>query len=87
MRKMTLLLPVVVMIAFGFNDTPGRYNQTWEGFTLKWFYGFDDRGRPVGLFQDQRMGQAIWSSRSERSRRSRWRVISMMYPRATSQTS
>ena len=32
-----LLLPVLVMIVFGFNDTPGRYNQTWEGFTLKWY--------------------------------------------------
>ncbi len=32
-----LVLPVLVMIAFGFNDTPGRYNQTWEGFTLKWY--------------------------------------------------
>jgi len=32
-----LVLPVMVMIAFGFNDTKGRYNQTWEGFTLKWY--------------------------------------------------
>ncbi len=32
-----LALPVLVMILFGFNDTPGRYNQTWEGFTLKWY--------------------------------------------------
>jgi spermidine/putrescine transport system permease protein len=32
-----LVLPIFVMIAFGFNDTPGRYNQTWEGFTLKWY--------------------------------------------------
>jgi spermidine/putrescine transport system permease protein len=32
-----LALPVLVMIVFGFNDTPGRYNQTWEGFTLKWY--------------------------------------------------
>ena len=32
-----LTLPVLIMIAFGFNDTPGRYNQTWEGFTLKWY--------------------------------------------------
>jgi spermidine/putrescine transport system permease protein len=32
-----LTLPVLVMILFGFNDTPGRYNQTWEGFTLKWY--------------------------------------------------
>jgi spermidine/putrescine transport system permease protein len=32
-----LLLPVFIMIAFGFNDTPGRYNQTWDGFTFKWY--------------------------------------------------
>ncbi len=32
-----LVLPIAVMILFGFNDTPGRYNQTWQGFTLKWY--------------------------------------------------
>lgn len=32
-----LTLPVLVMILFGFNDTPGRYNQSWEGFTLAWY--------------------------------------------------
>ena len=32
-----LILPVLIMIAFGFNDTRGRYNQSWEGFTLKWY--------------------------------------------------
>ncbi|MET0415499.1 MAG: ABC transporter permease [Actinoplanes sp.] len=32
-----LVLPIMVMIAFGFNDTPGRYNQEWHGFTLKWY--------------------------------------------------
>ncbi|BCJ48780.1 ABC transporter permease [Actinoplanes sp. NBRC 14428] len=32
-----LTLPVLIMIAFGFNDTPGRYNQSWDGFTLKWY--------------------------------------------------
>ena len=40
-----LTLPVLVMILFGFNDTPGRYNQTWEGFTLKWYgrvFGIDE---------------------------------------------
>ncbi|MEV6495572.1 ABC transporter permease [Actinoplanes sp. NPDC051633] len=38
-----LTLPVLVMILFGFNDTPGRYNQTWEGFTFKWY------GRVFGI--------------------------------------
>ncbi|MFI5495069.1 ABC transporter permease [Actinoplanes sp. NPDC051859] len=32
-----LTLPVVVMVLFGFNDTAGRYNQSWEGFTLAWY--------------------------------------------------
>jgi spermidine/putrescine transport system permease protein len=32
-----LLLPILVMIAFGFNNPKGRYNQTWDGFTFKWY--------------------------------------------------
>jgi spermidine/putrescine transport system permease protein len=32
-----LILPILVMIAFGFNDPKGRYNQTWDGFTLRWY--------------------------------------------------
>jgi spermidine/putrescine transport system permease protein len=32
-----LALPIFVMILFGFNDTKGRYNQTWQGFTFKWY--------------------------------------------------
>jgi spermidine/putrescine transport system permease protein len=32
-----LTLPVLVMIVFGFNDTRGRYNQTWDGFTTTWY--------------------------------------------------
>ncbi|MCW2947124.1 MAG: binding-protein-dependent transport system inner rane component [Actinoallomurus sp.] len=32
-----LCLPIAVMIAFGFNDTTGRLNLTWQGFTLKWY--------------------------------------------------
>ncbi len=30
-----LFLPIVVMIAFGFNDNVGRFNFTWQGFTLE----------------------------------------------------
>src|SRR5690606_1931963 len=40
-----LCLPIVVMILFGFNDTQGRYNQTWQGFTLRWYaelFAIDD---------------------------------------------
>jgi spermidine/putrescine transport system permease protein len=32
-----LILPIFVMILFSFNDTKGRFNQSWEGFTLKWY--------------------------------------------------
>jgi spermidine/putrescine transport system permease protein len=32
-----LCLPIAVMIVFGFNDTHGRFNNTWQGFTLKWY--------------------------------------------------
>jgi spermidine/putrescine transport system permease protein len=40
-----LVLPILVMIAFGFNDAKGRYNQNWEGFTVKWYgqlFALDD---------------------------------------------
>ncbi len=30
-----LFLPVAVVIAFSFNDNAGRFNFTWQGFTLK----------------------------------------------------
>lgn len=29
-----LLLPIAVVIAFSFNDPKGRFNYTWQGFTL-----------------------------------------------------
>ena len=30
-------LPILVMIVFGFNDTKGRLNLRWQGFTLHWY--------------------------------------------------
>jgi spermidine/putrescine transport system permease protein len=30
-----LFVPIAVMIAFGFNDPQGRFNFTWQGFTLE----------------------------------------------------
>ena len=30
-----LLLPIAVMILFGFNDNQGRFNFNWQGFTLR----------------------------------------------------
>ncbi|HEY3685626.1 MAG TPA: ABC transporter permease [Streptosporangiaceae bacterium] len=32
-----LLLPIAVMILFSFNNTHGRFNNTWQGFTFKWY--------------------------------------------------
>ncbi len=29
-----MLIPIAVIVAFSFNDPAGRYNFTWEGFTL-----------------------------------------------------
>lgn len=39
-----LFLPIVVMIAFSFNDPAGRQNITWQGFTLQNYV--DIWGRP-----------------------------------------
>jgi spermidine/putrescine transport system permease protein len=48
-----LIIPIFVMIAFAFNDTKGRYNQSWEGFTLKWW------GK---LFEIEDLTKALWTS-------------------------
>jgi spermidine/putrescine transport system permease protein len=32
-----LCAPIVVMILFGFNDTQGKFNTRWQGFTLHWY--------------------------------------------------
>lgn len=32
-----MFLPIVIMAAFGFNDTTSRYNFRWQGFTLRWW--------------------------------------------------
>jgi spermidine/putrescine transport system permease protein len=32
-----LCAPIIVMIIFGFNDTQGKFNTTWQGFSLKWY--------------------------------------------------
>jgi spermidine/putrescine transport system permease protein len=32
-----LAFPTGIMILFSFNNTKGRYNQTWQGFTTKWY--------------------------------------------------
>jgi spermidine/putrescine transport system permease protein len=48
-----LMLPILVVIVFSFNDPAGRYNYTWEGFTTAhWTNPF---GPPF-------LGDAVWTS-------------------------
>ncbi|HEX6263532.1 MAG TPA: ABC transporter permease [Actinomycetota bacterium] len=37
-----LVLPILVMIVFGFNDITGRFNFTWQGFTLEHYRTLGD---------------------------------------------
>ena len=40
-----LFIPIAVVILFSFNDPQGRYNLTWEGFTLDhWLHPFAVQG-------------------------------------------
>ena len=49
-----LFLPIAVMIIFGFNDAAGRFNFTWQGFTLDHY---------ANIFTSQpRMNQALINS-------------------------
>jgi spermidine/putrescine transport system permease protein len=32
-----LCAPIAVMMLFGFNDTKGKFNYSWQGFTLRWY--------------------------------------------------
>jgi len=43
-------LPILVMIVFGFNDTTGKLNLRWQGFTLNWYRNlFDNPGLTAAL--------------------------------------
>jgi len=49
-----LMLPIAVMIVFGFNDLEGRFNFTWNGFTLEHY---------ANIFTSQpRMNEALINS-------------------------
>ncbi|MDL4818874.1 ABC transporter permease [Actinomadura opuntiae] len=39
-----LILPIAIMILFGFNDTHSKQNFQWQGFTLKWYVHLFDKG-------------------------------------------
>ncbi|ABK53053.1 binding-protein-dependent transport systems inner membrane component [Acidothermus cellulolyticus 11B] len=32
-----LMLPIAIIILFGFNNVHGRFNYRWQGFTLRWY--------------------------------------------------
>jgi spermidine/putrescine transport system permease protein len=36
-----LLLPIAIVIVFSFNDPTGRFNYTWQGFTLRYWQNWD----------------------------------------------
>lgn len=47
-----LFLPIAVMIAFGFNDPKGRFNITWQGFTLDNYFSVFEREELTGAFRN-----------------------------------
>ena len=48
-----LSLPILVMIVFGFNNTSGKFNFTWQGWTLRWYRE---------LFDIPDLTTALWNS-------------------------
>jgi len=45
-----LLIPIVVMIIFSFNDYQGKFNFVWHGFTLNaWLHPLDWQGLPKAI--------------------------------------
>jgi spermidine/putrescine transport system permease protein len=45
-----LLVPILVMIVFSFNDYQGKFNYIWNGFTLNgWLHPLDWQGLPDAL--------------------------------------
>ncbi|MEV0662233.1 ABC transporter permease [Actinomadura luteofluorescens] len=38
-----LILPIAIMILFGFNDTRSKQNFQWQGFTLRWYRHLFDK--------------------------------------------
>jgi spermidine/putrescine transport system permease protein len=45
-----LSIPIIVMIVFGFNDTTGKFNIRWQGFTLHWYRDVFDIGDLTNAF-------------------------------------
>ena len=51
-----MLIPILVIFVFSFNDPAGRYNFTWAGFTLShWGTAFDNEELNSALFTSLRL--------------------------------
>jgi spermidine/putrescine transport system permease protein len=51
-----LLIPIVLIFVFSFNDPSGRYNFTWVGFTLKhWAHPFSDTELTKALLESLKL--------------------------------
>ncbi|MEX2440454.1 MAG: ABC transporter permease subunit [Actinomycetota bacterium] len=48
-----LFAPVIVMVAYGFNDIRGEFNFAWRGFTTRWYRE---------LFDIPQLTEAFWNS-------------------------
>ena len=45
-----LMIPIVIMIIFSFNDYQGKFNFVWHGFTLNaWLHPLDWQGLPAAI--------------------------------------
>ena len=65
-----LFVPIAVVIVFGFNNPAGRFNYTWNGFTLEnWLHPFAVPGiaeRARGQHRDRVAARASSRPRSAR---------------------
>jgi spermidine/putrescine transport system permease protein len=51
-----LLIPIVVILVFSFNDPAGRYNYTWVGFTLEhWAHAFSREDLTEALLESLKL--------------------------------
>ena len=50
------LVPVLIAIQFGFND--GRSRSTWQGFSLRWYYGDPD----LSVWNDPSLRESLLQS-------------------------
>ena len=79
-----LSLPIIVMIVFGFNNTTGKFNIGWQGFTLHWYrdlFAIDDLTTALVNSLDDRADRHGRSPRSSaRCWASRWAATGSAAP-------